>query len=132
MNLCIVILILYCDTRQPKNVFKVQDTIHEIIHALGVEHMQKRYDRDNYIKVNLSSFKTIAHEDQLRKMQPDELINYTPYEYGSIMHYRADSGIDGLLCDYASRSVVHTYDGLADSFFLRLDDAEHALQVQTV
>ncbi|KAK6038133.1 astacin [Cooperia oncophora] len=68
----------------------VGDVIHELIHSLGVEHMQNRYDRDNYVKVNLSSSEKADDKYQFEKMQADNSINYTPYEYGSIMHYSAE------------------------------------------
>jgi astacin len=57
---------------------------HEIAHALGMTHEHKRSDRDQYV---------IIHEANI---QPDKLdnfsppvssINYTDYDYESVMHY---------------------------------------------
>lgn len=62
--------------------------MHEIFHAAGVEHEQKRPDRDLYVEV---------HEENV---EPDELHNFqrlpdsdphTPYDYESVMHYSASA-----------------------------------------
>jgi len=60
--------------------------VHEIFHALGVEHTQTRPDRDNYV---------IVHEDNIKprfRSQYDlcsQCKTYgTPYNCMSIMHYR--------------------------------------------
>ncbi|RCN30678.1 astacin [Ancylostoma caninum] len=56
-------------------------TAHEFAHALGIWHMQMRDDRDNFIKVDLTNV----------PMTAEDVINYNPYEYGSMMHYDAKS-----------------------------------------
>jgi hypothetical protein len=63
--------------------------IHEIGHAVGLWHEQSRADRDKYIKILKEN------------IDPDKLYNFDqhvtdgddigPYDYCSIMHYRADA-----------------------------------------
>ncbi|KIH48778.1 astacin [Ancylostoma duodenale] len=65
-------------------------TAHEFAHALGVWHMQMRDDRDNFIKVDLTSVPEDKRHNYV-KLATEEVINYNPYEYGSMMHYDAKS-----------------------------------------
>uniref|UniRef100_A0A183FIP3 Metalloendopeptidase n=1 Tax=Heligmosomoides polygyrus TaxID=6339 RepID=A0A183FIP3_HELPZ len=62
---------------------------HEFMHALGVLHMHSREDRDNFLKVDLSSVDQ-GLVPQFEKIEPGLSINYTPFEYGSVMHYAAN------------------------------------------
>ncbi|KAK6054209.1 astacin [Cooperia oncophora] len=73
-----------------KGCLHVGPIIHEMVHTLGVGHMHNRDDRDDYIQVDFSSMKENT-TSQFKRMIADEVINYTPYEYGSIMHYGADA-----------------------------------------
>ncbi|XGW31194.1 hypothetical protein V3C99_009839 [Haemonchus contortus] len=58
--------------------------VHEFMHALGVQHMQQRGDRDQFIIVNLTN----VNPDVRYNFQKDtSLVNHTPYEYGSVMQY---------------------------------------------
>uniref|UniRef100_A0A183BYC1 Metalloendopeptidase n=1 Tax=Globodera pallida TaxID=36090 RepID=A0A183BYC1_GLOPA len=50
---------------------------HELLHALGVQHEDQRFDRDRYIKMNPLS------KEFLHSTKDDGF----PYDYGSIMHY---------------------------------------------
>ncbi|KIH53520.1 astacin [Ancylostoma duodenale] len=61
---------------------------HEFMHAIDVWHMQMRDDRDNYVGIDLSSVPANYHGNFV-KLNPDAVINYNPYEYGSTMHYDA-------------------------------------------
>ncbi|XGW31065.1 hypothetical protein V3C99_009768 [Haemonchus contortus] len=70
--------------------YKIGAVVHEFMHALGIRHMQMRDDRDRYIRVDLSSVAE-KREHNYRKLDRTEVINYTPYDYGSVMHYRANS-----------------------------------------
>ncbi|KAK6749768.1 hypothetical protein RB195_002023 [Necator americanus] len=63
---------------------------HEFAHALGIWHMQMRNDRDNFVQVDLSSVPANMLHNYI-KLPPSRTINYTPYEYGSYMHYDARS-----------------------------------------
>ena len=58
--------------------------IHELFHALGFSHMQKRPDRDEYIKVNWDNVEPGSY-NQFKKT---EGANFgLPYDCSSVMHY---------------------------------------------
>ncbi|KAK6019068.1 astacin [Ostertagia ostertagi] len=69
---------------------------HEFAHALGVWHTQMRDDRDSFLRVDLSSVPPNLLHNYI-KLPASRIINYTPYEYGSYMHYD-------------SRSIISFYD----------------------
>ncbi|KAI3370978.1 hypothetical protein L3Q82_023632, partial [Scortum barcoo] len=61
------------------------DTVqHEVLHALGFHHEQKRSDRDQYIRVVLENV-TPGMEHNFDKV--NTLNQDTTYDYGSVMHY---------------------------------------------
>ncbi|KAK5980853.1 hypothetical protein GCK32_004828, partial [Trichostrongylus colubriformis] len=62
---------------------------HEFIHALGSWHMHMRSDRDEYIIVDLTNVPE-NRQGNFAKVSGDRTNNYTPYEYGSVMHYAAN------------------------------------------
>ena len=59
--------------------------MHEIGHALGLEHEHTRPDRDQYISVNWHNINTekLSNFDK----STSNKLNYGPYDYSSIMHY---------------------------------------------
>ena len=58
--------------------------IHELFHALGFSHMQKRPDRDEYIKVNWENVEPGSY-NQFKKT--DGANFGLPYDCSSVMHY---------------------------------------------
>uniref|UniRef100_A0A914X7T9 Zinc metalloproteinase n=1 Tax=Plectus sambesii TaxID=2011161 RepID=A0A914X7T9_9BILA len=63
---------------------------HEIGHALGFFHEQARFDRDEYLTLNVENVwpSRIGNFD---KRNMHEMNTYDiPYEYGSLMHYSSD------------------------------------------
>ncbi|KAM7415183.1 hypothetical protein PAMA_019822 [Pampus argenteus] len=61
------------------------DTVqHEVLHALGFNHEQKRSDRDEYIRIVLENV-TPGKEHNFDKV--NTLNQGTTYDYGSVMHY---------------------------------------------
>ena len=61
--------------------------VHEILHALGVGHTQKRPDRDTYITVNWNNILEFG-KDQYKKCVGNTCQTYnTDYDCSSIMHY---------------------------------------------
>ncbi|WKY09626.1 hypothetical protein Q1695_002185 [Nippostrongylus brasiliensis] len=62
---------------------------HEFMHALGAWHMHMRYDRDKYLIVDTTNVAP-GVVGNFEKVTDIESVNYTPYEYGSDMHYAAN------------------------------------------
>ncbi|TKS73782.1 High choriolytic enzyme 1 [Collichthys lucidus] len=61
------------------------DTVqHEVLHALGFHHEQKRSDRDQYIRIVMENV-TPGKEHNFAKI--NTLNQETTYDYGSVMHY---------------------------------------------
>jgi len=61
--------------------------IHEIMHALGFDHEQNRFDRDKYLNVLMEN---IVEQDKDQFKQGSEKFFTTldyPYDYSSVMHY---------------------------------------------
>ena len=63
----------------------VRIIIHEILHAVGFQHVQQRPDRDQYIKVNWNNIEPSQHSQFEIKYDGDTL--GLPYDCGSVMHY---------------------------------------------
>ena len=61
----------------------------------GFWHEQSRYDRDNYVKINKQNIKEgkSSNFDKRKKIDSadfeQDLIDRTPYDYCSLMHYPA-------------------------------------------
>jgi len=61
--------------------------LHELIHALGYDHMQSHADRDDYIYIIWKNIKPSEY-DNFEKVDSREFGNFgTPYDYYSVMHY---------------------------------------------
>jgi hypothetical protein len=80
---------------QPINLAKdchTQEILHEMMHALGFVHEQSRTDRDTYLRILWDNI-----EEKYRPqfaIVPDSLMEAmrgTPFDYHSIMLYRADT-----------------------------------------
>ena len=67
---------------------------HEILHAAGVHHEQSRPDRDEFVKIHWKNIQKGA-ENNFMKMDAGTVLDNTPYDYNSIMHYGGrDFGIN--------------------------------------
>lgn len=79
---------------------KSEDTIkHEIGHAMGFYHEQKRPDRDQFIAVNDSQTKWLQ-KSQFEKLAADSVIMVGTYDLDSVMHYGCAKkmSLDGQTC----------------------------------
>lgn len=61
----------------------VRTVIHELLHSLGFWHEQNRWDRDQYISINLDN----VDNEWKYAFQIEPGTTATPYDYFSIMHY---------------------------------------------
>ncbi|KAM9495226.1 low choriolytic enzyme-like [Clarias gariepinus] len=57
---------------------------HELLHALGFHHEQRRSDRDKHVKILYENIKP-GKEHNFKKINTNNL--NTPYDYNSVMHY---------------------------------------------
>lgn len=65
---------------------------HELLHALGFDHMMTRLDRDKYLEVNLTNIKD--NKQHNFKQQAAPFADYGAYDYKSILHYPAKSAFN--------------------------------------
>uniref|UniRef100_A0A7I4YHI2 Zinc metalloproteinase n=1 Tax=Haemonchus contortus TaxID=6289 RepID=A0A7I4YHI2_HAECO len=68
--------------------FSQATVVHEFMHALGVQHMHMRSDRDKFLKVNLTY---VNPNSQHNFAKDPNSLNLTPFEYGSVMQYSSNS-----------------------------------------
>ncbi|XP_074648313.1 MAM domain-containing protein 2-like isoform X3 [Tubulanus polymorphus] len=88
-----------------------RDITHELLHALGFEHEHQRPDRDRHIIVNWRYVKTGSNTN-FEKLSAAKIdMMGAPYDYHSIMHYRA---LDGSKDN--KHATIQRKDGSADSF----------------
>jgi Astacin (Peptidase family M12A) len=61
---------------------------HELGHAIGFHHEHARWDRDAYVTIHYENIKPGRAADYDWIPRTNWLVNSTPYDYHSIMHYR--------------------------------------------
>ena len=70
--------------------------VHELLHVLSLVHTQMRSDRDDYIQMNPIIVKKFFEANFF--LEPYSFVgsdgNYSPYDYGSIMHYTRTQAAD--------------------------------------
>ncbi|MGC3960439.1 MAG: M12 family metallopeptidase [Verrucomicrobiota bacterium] len=62
---------------------------HELGHVLGFPHEHQRWDRDAHVTIHYENIKAGRAHDYDWIPQTNWLVTATPYDYRSIMHYRA-------------------------------------------
>ncbi len=66
--------------------------VHELGHALGMEHEQSRLDRDAYVTINWGNISSTQCTDGCARNFEVQWATtswlYSPYDYDSVMHYR--------------------------------------------
>lgn len=61
--------------------------IHELIHALGYDHMHSHSDRDKFVKIVWDNVES-KHKHNFDKVDKRKFSNFdTPYDFYSVMHY---------------------------------------------
>merc|ERR1711862_749907 len=76
----------------------VGTAIHELAHALGMDHEHNRPDRDDWIDID---YRNIDHGWQDQFLQNNNAFTEHDYDYLSIMHYGAYS-----TCKDCSKPVI--------------------------
>jgi hypothetical protein len=105
---------------------KVGTIQHELIHALGFTHMHNHEARDMFVTIQWDNIKP-DHAHNFRKVNPELFGNFgTPYDYGSIMHYRPKSfSINGewtiVPNDPSMAEVMGQRIGLSDGDVIRIN-----------
>uniref|UniRef100_A0AAF5I2K0 Metalloendopeptidase n=1 Tax=Strongyloides stercoralis TaxID=6248 RepID=A0AAF5I2K0_STRER len=73
----------YCQT--------IGGVLHEIIHALGIDHEHNRFDRDRYIKLIKKQIRSNEY-NFFRKVSLDDSETFgISYDFGSLMHYDVEA-----------------------------------------
>lgn len=61
--------------------------LHELVHAIGFDHMQNHPDRDGYVRIHWNNIEESMHSE-FEKVEESEFTDFdTGYDYYSIMHY---------------------------------------------
>ena len=76
----------------PHCSYTLATLLHEIGHALGLDHEHTRPDRDNFIKINFQNYYTASSDFSINKKSADSSKILSPYDISSIMHYSSFSG----------------------------------------
>jgi len=80
---------------------------HEIMHAVGFDHEQSRYDRDDYVTIFWNNI-CCNSADQFEKTSADEFqLHDQPYDYESVMHYEEYA----FSTDYLVLKTIEAKDG---------------------
>merc|ERR1711942_191765 len=74
--------------RSPNDVRWRQLFYHEVFHAFGITHTQRRKDRDIYVQMNWDNIEHGQFNSQYHRCDWCKVPENVPYECTSIMHYR--------------------------------------------
>lgn len=65
--------------------------VHELLHALGLFHMQSSSNRDDFVRINLENVLSGFEHNFLRYDSTMVGLFSTAYDYDSIMHYNRNA-----------------------------------------
>lgn len=65
--------------------------VHELLHALGLYHMQSSSNRDEFVRINLENVLSGYEHNFLRYDSNTVGLFSTVYDYDSIMHYNRNA-----------------------------------------
>lgn len=65
--------------------------VHELLHALGLYHMQSSSNRDEFVRINLENVLSGYEHNFLRYDSNRVGLFSTAYDYDSIMHYNRNA-----------------------------------------
>ena len=72
---------------QKNGCLSIGTILHELIHALGYDHMQNHADRDDYVHILWNNIERVQHHN-FEKVDSRKFGNFgTSYDYYSVMHY---------------------------------------------
>lgn len=61
--------------------------VHEILHAIGFQHEQARFDRDKYVTIHMNNIEPA----RFRNFERNSMQLRSKYDYNSVMHYSKDA-----------------------------------------
>ncbi|EFP06819.1 hypothetical protein CRE_11189 [Caenorhabditis remanei] len=97
--------------------------VHEMMHTLGIYHTHIRYDRDDYVTVNLTGVPENLKKN-FNKQTPEMTINAVPYEYGSVMHYSTNL--------FAPRTIIAKQYGYQNTMGLHIVSFYDMVNINTL
>ncbi|XP_018333708.1 zinc metalloproteinase nas-7-like [Agrilus planipennis] len=87
--------------QSPGCLIKIGTVIHELLHAVGFQHEQNRWERDSYVDIKWNNIEE-SRWNNFVKMDKQLAFGYgIPYDYNSVMHYSrkafSKNGLDTII-----------------------------------
>ena len=103
---------------------------HEMMHAIGFDHMHNHIDRDEYVEIFWDNIHPAQHSQFSRILDESRFVNFgTTYDFRSALHYprwafATSSGLDAILPHDRSYSNVigsNTMSEISDGDAMRIN-----------